>query len=68
VAFSAGEDPFLNGHYAAAVVKGMQQPDSRGHPLALAFLKHFDAYSKETNRHKPWCGKCPFIVGDLAFD
>jgi hypothetical protein len=32
----------------------MQQPDAHGHPLALAFLKHFDAYSKETNRHDPW--------------
>eukprot|EP01126_Amoeba_proteus_P002860 TRINITY_DN10928_c0_g1_i7.p1 TRINITY_DN10928_c0_g1~~TRINITY_DN10928_c0_g1_i7.p1 ORF type:complete len:672 (+),score=96.86 TRINITY_DN10928_c0_g1_i7:1352-3367(+) len=45
-----GEDPFLNGHYAKEMVHGMQHKDSNGHPLVLAYLKHFTAYSRETNR------------------
>ena len=45
-----GEDPFLNGHYAAQMVGGMQEPDARGHPKMLAYLKHFTAYSTEANR------------------
>eukprot|EP01052_Picozoa_sp_SAG31_P043147 SAG31_NODE_7096_length_1789_cov_4.807692_1_plen_79_part_00 len=32
----------------------MQQPDQNGYLLALAFLKHYDAYSQEANRHNPW--------------
>ena len=38
-----GECPFLNGEYATHYVSGMQQPDPHGHPLMLAYLKHFDA-------------------------
>ena len=38
-----GECPFLNGEYATHYVAGMQQPDPHGHPLMLAYLKHFDA-------------------------
>eukprot|EP00299_Pterocystis_sp_00344_P008133 c2962_g1_i1.p1 GENE.c2962_g1_i1~~c2962_g1_i1.p1 ORF type:complete len:853 (-),score=180.57 c2962_g1_i1:68-2626(-) len=45
-----GEDPFLSGKVAAAMVRGMQTPDSHGYPKMLAFLKHFTAYSRETNR------------------
>jgi beta-D-xylosidase 4 len=45
-----GEDPVLSGEYAGAVVAGMQEQDSRAHPKMLAFLKHFTAYSVETNR------------------
>ena len=45
-----GEDPYLNGHYAAEMVRGMQQPDKQGHPLMLTYLKHFTAYSTENNR------------------
>jgi beta-glucosidase-like glycosyl hydrolase len=45
-----GEDPVLSGEYAGAFVAGMQEPDARGHPKMLAFLKHFTAYSVETNR------------------
>lgn len=32
------------------MVRGMQQPDEQGHPLMLAYLKHFTAYSTEANR------------------
>jgi beta-glucosidase-like glycosyl hydrolase len=46
----AGEDPFLSGTYAANMVSGMQQKDSKGYPKMLAYLKHFTAYSRETNR------------------
>ena len=42
-----GERPFLNGQYAKRYVSGMQQSDSRGHPLMLAYVKHLDAYSTE---------------------
>merc|ERR1719498_1990534 len=45
-----GEDPFLNGHYAAEMVRGMQEEDSKGHPKMLAYLKHYTAYSTEKNR------------------
>jgi len=45
-----GEDPFLNGELGAAMVKAMQEEDERGRPRVLAFLKHFTAYSVETNR------------------
>ena len=46
-----GEDPFLNGHYAKEVVSGMQIKDKNGHPLMLAYLKHYAAYSMENNRY-----------------
>ena len=45
-----GEDPFLSGTYAAAMVRGMQEEDDKGRPRMLAFLKHFAAYSTETDR------------------
>lgn len=45
-----GEDPFLNGHYAAQMVQGMQERNEAGHPLMLTYLKHFTAYSTETDR------------------
>lgn len=45
-----GEDPFLSGLYATMMVQGMQEKDSKGHPKMLAYLKHFDAYSRETDR------------------
>eukprot|EP00937_MAST-01D_sp_MAST-1D-sp2_P007217 g7217.t1 len=45
-----GEDPYLNGHFAAEMVAGMQEEDANGHPKMLAYLKHFTAYSKEANR------------------
>ena len=45
-----GEDPLLNGMYAAAMVKGMQTHDQAGYPMMLAYVKHFTAYSTETNR------------------
>ena len=40
-----GESPFLNGHYAKEVVAGLQKQDSKGHPLVLAYLKHFTMYN-----------------------
>ena len=45
-----GEDPFLNGAYAVEFVRGMQTEDANGHPKMMAYLKHFDAYSREKNR------------------
>ena len=45
-----GEDPFLNGQYAAEFTLGMQTPDANGYPRMIAYLKHFTAYSRETNR------------------
>eukprot|EP00164_Ancoracysta_twista_P003087 GFYU01004121.1.p1 GENE.GFYU01004121.1~~GFYU01004121.1.p1 ORF type:complete len:789 (-),score=304.22 GFYU01004121.1:39-2405(-) len=45
-----GEDPFHSGTYATNYVQGMQQKDSRGNYKMLAYLKHFTAYSRETNR------------------
>eukprot|EP00944_MAST-04C_sp_MAST-4C-sp1_P013117 g13117.t1 len=45
-----GEDPFLNGHYAKGMVQGMMEEDDNGHPRMLPYLKHFTAYSRETNR------------------
>ena len=45
-----GEDPVLNGLYAAAMVGGMQRRDKAGYPLMLAYVKHFSAYSRETDR------------------
>ena len=45
-----GEDPFVAGEYAKHMVLGMQEQDSRGYPKVLAYLKHFTAYSRETNR------------------
>eukprot|EP01116_Phalansterium_solitarium_P015449 TRINITY_DN3413_c0_g2_i1.p2 TRINITY_DN3413_c0_g2~~TRINITY_DN3413_c0_g2_i1.p2 ORF type:complete len:747 (-),score=307.36 TRINITY_DN3413_c0_g2_i1:314-2554(-) len=45
-----GEDPFLTGSYAAAYVSGIQQVDAEGYIKMLAYLKHYDAYSVETNR------------------
>jgi beta-glucosidase-like glycosyl hydrolase len=40
----------VNGKYAAAMVSGMQEPDAHGHPKMLTYLKHYTAYSRETNR------------------
>eukprot|EP01079_Euglenida_sp_SAG-EU17-18_P009673 gene9673-1740_t len=45
-----GEDPYHSGQYAKAMVSGMQTPDAKGFPLMLAYLKHFTAYSRETDR------------------
>ena len=45
-----GEDPFLTGAYGVAKVVEMQKPDANGHPRVSAYMKHFDAYSVETNR------------------
>ena len=45
-----GEDPYLNGHYAKHMVEGMMEEDDNGHPRMLPYLKHFTAYSTETNR------------------
>ena len=44
------EDPIHAGHYGKEVVRGMQEPDKAGHPLMLAYLKHYTAYSREQNR------------------
>lgn len=45
-----GEDPLLSGTYAHEMVSGMQEKDEKGYPKMAAFLKHFTAYSTETNR------------------
>ena len=45
-----GEDPYLSGQYAALKLTGMQEKDEQGHPKMAAYLKHFTAYSRETNR------------------
>mmetsp|Transcript_412 Transcript_412/g.589 ORF Transcript_412/g.589 Transcript_412/m.589 type:complete len:766 (-) Transcript_412:179-2476(-) len=45
-----GEDPFLNGAYAAEYVKGMQQVDENGYHKMNSYLKHFTAYSREFQR------------------
>eukprot|EP00040_Diaphanoeca_grandis_P036063 m.228606 g.228606 ORF g.228606 m.228606 type:complete len:784 (+) comp33542_c0_seq1:89-2440(+) len=45
-----GEDPFLTGSLGTAMVTAMQTADANGHPRVNAYLKHFDAYSTETNR------------------
>ena len=31
-------------------MRGIREKDPAGHPLAVAYLKHFTAYSRETNR------------------
>lgn len=45
-----GEDPYLTGSYGIEYVKALQEQDSNGHPRVNSYLKHFDAYSTETNR------------------
>ena len=45
-----GEDPYLSGHYAKNMVRGTMETDKNGHPRMLTYLKHFTAYSTETNR------------------
>jgi beta-D-xylosidase 4 len=44
------EDPFLAGHYAANYVRGMQEGPDQRYIKMIAFLKHYTAYSVETNR------------------
>jgi beta-glucosidase-like glycosyl hydrolase len=44
------EDPFLTGELGKAEVIAMQTTDVAGHPRVNAYLKHFTAYSTETNR------------------
>ena len=45
------EDPLVNGEYAVQVVKGMQQSGHERWPLKIhATLKHFTAYSVESDR------------------
>ncbi|CAJ1379602.1 unnamed protein product [Effrenium voratum] len=46
----ASEDPFLSGTYARKMVTGMQEPDKHGFKKVAAYLKHYTAYSTETNR------------------
>jgi len=45
-----GEDPLLTGSYATEYVKGQQQRDAKGFLKMRAYLKHYTAYSVETNR------------------
>lgn len=45
-----GEDPHLTAEYGVAFVSAMQEKDGAGHPRTNAYLKHFTAYSTETNR------------------
>eukprot|EP00662_Eupelagonemidae_sp_cell21_P029339 gene29339-18359_t len=51
-----GEDPFLSGSYAVEsqraveFVHGAQEADAAGHPRMVTYLKHFTAYSRETDR------------------
>ena len=45
-----GEDPYLNGEYATFFTLAMQQKDANGYPRMISYLKHFTAYSRETNR------------------
>lgn len=45
-----GEDPFVSGTFAAHMLQGMQEKDAHGYPKMAAYLKHFTAYSTETNR------------------
>ena len=45
-----GEDPYHSGTYGYHMIEGMQEKDDNGHPKMLAYLKHFTAYSTETNR------------------
>ena len=40
----------LTGAYGVAFVSAMQEKDGAGHPRVNAYLKHFTAYSTETNR------------------
>jgi beta-glucosidase-like glycosyl hydrolase len=45
------EDPYLNGRYAVAVLRGMQESGDPKWPLKIhATLKHYTAYSVESNR------------------
>ena len=45
-----GEDPYLNGEYAKEFTLSMQERDANGYPRMISYLKHFTAYSRETNR------------------
>jgi len=45
-----GEDPFLSGSYAAEMVKGMQAANQSKFFKMVAGLKHYTAYSTETDR------------------
>ena len=40
----------MTGEYGIAVVNAMQETDAAGHPRVNSYLKHFTAYSTETNR------------------
>ena len=40
----------MTGEYGVAVVNAMQETDAAGHPRVNSYLKHFTAYSTETNR------------------
>ncbi|GAB5353678.1 hypothetical protein AAMO2058_000054800 [Amorphochlora amoebiformis] len=44
------EDPLLSGEYAVEFTRGCQEEDKNGHPRLINLLKHFTAYSRETNR------------------
>lgn len=57
-----GEDPFLSGTYAVEMVSGMQEKDSKGFPKMAAFLKHYTAYSRETDR-----GHDSYAISDFDF-
>jgi len=59
-----GEDPFLTGSYAVEYVKGQQQRDANGYFKMRAYLKHFTAYSVETNRGHDTHDITPFDFWD----
>lgn len=59
-----GEDPFLSGSYAVEMVRAMQATDRHGHLKAVAYLKHFTAYSRETGRGHDSYNISKFDFGD----
>jgi len=51
VSEGTGEDPWLNGVYAAAQVKGFQGEDASATDRVAACLKHYCGYSSSTGGH-----------------
>ena len=44
------EDPLVSGLFAVEYLNGCQEEDSEGHPKMLLYMKHYTAYSRETDR------------------
>ena len=65
---AASEDPFLTAEFGRHVVEGLQAEDADGFVLASSEVKHFAAYTLETNWKHKEDGRKGYSANVTAYD